>query len=117
MVLTFFFLPVIRHGTFKKYDYGIWKNLNLYGQRTPPNFDLSKIPKSLPLWMAYGGNDALADVTDFRHMLQELQCKPELLYLEDYGHIDFLLSVRSKEDIYDKMIEFFRSQREFSSSK
>ena len=33
----------------------------------PPAFDLSLIPESLPLLMACGGNDDLADLTDFHH--------------------------------------------------
>ncbi|KAA8545816.1 hypothetical protein F0562_020733 [Nyssa sinensis] len=100
---------MIRKGTFAKYDYGMWKNLKKYGQLKPPKFDLSRIPKSLPLWMGYGGNDALADVTDVQHTLKELQSKPKLLYLENYGHLDFLLSVKGKEDVFDTMIEFFSS--------
>lgn len=75
----------------------------------PPAFDLSQIPKSLPLWMGYGGYDALADVADVEHTLKELQTKPELLYLENYGHLDFLMSVHGKEDVFDHMIRFFRS--------
>lgn len=97
------------------YDYGILKNLKLYGRLQPPAFDVSKIPTSLPLWMAYGGNDALADVTDVQHTLKELKSKPELLYLEKYGHIDFLLSVKSREDVYNNMISFLKSFRKFSS--
>ncbi|KAM7482460.1 hypothetical protein LguiB_007043 [Lonicera macranthoides] len=106
---------MIRKGTFAKYDYGILKNLKEYGQLKPPKFDLSHIPKSLPLWMGYGGNDALADVADVEHTLEELESKPELLYIEDYGHIDFLLSVKAKEDVYDNMVEFFRSFSKFNS--
>ncbi|KAG8650764.1 triacylglycerol lipase 1 isoform X2 [Manihot esculenta] len=100
---------MIRQGTFSQYDYGIFKNLKLYGQVKPPAFDLSQIPKSLPLWMGYGGYDALADVADVEHTLKELQTKPELLYLENYGHLDFLMSVHGKEDVFDHMIRFFRS--------
>ncbi|CAH9147966.1 unnamed protein product [Cuscuta epithymum] len=101
---------MIRKGTFAKYDYGVWKNMKLYGQRKPPEFDLSQIPSSLPLWLGYGGSDALADVTDVEHTLRELKrAKPDLLYLDDYGHIDFLLSVRSREDVYDSIVGFFKS--------
>nr|GLL47287.1 triacylglycerol lipase 1 [Ipomoea trifida] len=107
---------VIRKGTFAKYDYGRLKNLKLYGQMKPPEFDLSKIPSSLPLWMGYGGNDALADVTDVERTINELQSKPDLLYLDDYGHIDFLLSVSAKEDVYDSMIGFFKSLQQNVSS-
>ncbi|CAN6685606.1 unnamed protein product [Malus baccata var. baccata] len=50
----------------------------------------------MPLLMAYGGNDDLVDVTDFHHTLKELQSTPELLYLENYGHIDFIVSLKAK---------------------
>ena len=97
------------------YDYGILKNLIRYGRLQPPAFDVSSIPNSLPLWMAYRGNDSLADVTDVQHTLKELKSQPEVLFLEEYGHIDFLLSVRSKEDLYDDMIRFLKSFRKFGS--
>ena len=116
MFLTAFCLAVIRAGTFAKYDYGIWRNLKHYGQVNPPRFDLNSIPKSLPIWMGYGGSDALADLTDFNHTLTELPSEPELLYLENYGHIDFLLSVNAKDDVYDDMIRFFRSRGKSSCS-
>ncbi|XP_057494611.1 triacylglycerol lipase 1 [Actinidia eriantha] len=107
---------MIRKGTFAKYDYGKWKNLKRYGTFEPPKFDLSRIPKSLPLWMGYGGNDALADPIDFQHTLEELKSKPELLFLENYGHVDFLSSVTANRDVYDSMIRFFRSSGRKSSS-
>ncbi|KAM1002915.1 hypothetical protein FF1_003249 [Malus domestica] len=107
---------MIRKGTFSQYDYGLLKNLRLYGQLKPPAFDLSLIPESLPLLMACGGNDDLADMTDFHHTLKELQSTPELLYLENYGHIDFIVSVKSKEDLHDPVIRFFRSWGKSSSS-
>ncbi|XP_044479749.1 triacylglycerol lipase 1-like isoform X1 [Mangifera indica] len=108
---------MIRKGTFSLYDYGFFKNLKLYGQTKPPAFDLSHIPKSLPLWMCYGGNDALADVTDVQHTIKELQSTPELLYLENYGHMDFILSIKAKEDFHSHMIGFFRSLGKSSSSE
>ncbi|KAH9695341.1 triacylglycerol lipase 1 [Citrus sinensis] len=103
-------------GTFSQYDYGFFKNLRLYGQTKPPAFDLTRIPKSLPLWMSYGGNDALADVIDVQHTLNELQSTPELVYLENYGHMDFILSINGKEDLYNNMIGFFSSLGKSSSS-
>ncbi|KAL2457783.1 Triacylglycerol lipase 1 [Forsythia ovata] len=106
---------MIREGTFAMYDYGMWKNMKHYGQLKPPKFDLSQIPSTLPLWMGYGGNDAFADITDLQHALKELQAKPDLLYLENYGHIDFLLSTRSREDVYDRMLAFFNSLGTFIS--
>lgn len=106
---------MIRKGAFAKYDYGMLKNMRLYRSFKPPTFDLSLIPKSLPLWMVYGGNDRLADVTDFQLTLKELPCRKELLYLDNYGHVDVLLSVTAKEDVYDHMIEFLSSWGKSSS--
>lgn len=106
---------MIRKGSFSKYDYGKLKNLIEYGKFKPPKFDLSRIPKSLPLWMAYGGNDALADVTDLQHTLKELPSTPEVVYLENYGHIDFILSLQAKQDLYDPIIRFFKSLGKFTS--
>ncbi|GAB2267594.1 sphingosine N-acyltransferase subunit lip1 [Dionaea muscipula] len=106
---------MIRKGTFSRYDYGVWKNIRKYGSSKPPAFDLSLIPESLPIWMGYGGNDALADLRDFQHTLKELNCKPQLLYLDSYGHVDFLLSIKAMEDVYDHIIGFFRSLGKSSS--
>ncbi|KAK9165843.1 hypothetical protein Scep_001034 [Stephania cephalantha] len=102
---------MIRKGTFAMYDYGLFGNIKRYGQSNSPAFDIARIPKSLPVWMGYGGTDALADIKDVEHTLQDLKLKPELLYLSSYGHIDFLLSIRAKEDVYDAMIRFFKSSK------
>ncbi|KAA0031334.1 triacylglycerol lipase 1 isoform X1 [Cucumis melo var. makuwa] len=106
---------MIRKGSFSKYDYGLLKNLRVYGQRMPPEFDLSLIPESLPLWMAYGGNDELSDWTDLEHTIKKVKSVPELVYLENYGHVDFILSMKAKEDVYDPMIKFFKSLGKSSS--
>ncbi|XP_060216762.1 triacylglycerol lipase 1 [Lycium barbarum] len=108
---------MIRKGSFAMYDYGMWRNLMRYNQPKPPVFDISQIPTSLPLWMGYGGNDALADLIDIQHTLKELKPKPDLLYIEEYGHIDFLLSITAKSDVYDGMIRFFNSVQKVSSFK
>jgi len=107
---------VIRKGTFAKYDYGWVGNLARYGQLHPPPFHLSSIPESLPLWMGYGGLDALAGVTDVEHTIKQLRSTPELLYIGDYGHIDFIMSVRAKDDVYVDLMRFLRAQQGMHSS-
>ncbi|KAG1363928.1 triacylglycerol lipase 1 [Cocos nucifera] len=101
---------MIRTGTFAKYDYGWLRNVIHYGRLHPPAFDLAKIPDSLPIWMGYGGSDALADVADVRRTVNELRSKPKLFYIDKYGHIDFIMSVKAKDDVYGNLIRFFRSQ-------
>ncbi|XP_073003412.1 triacylglycerol lipase 1 [Typha latifolia] len=106
---------MIRKGTFAKYDYGWLGNLKRYNQLHPPVFPLNEIPASLPLWMGYGGSDALADVTDVHRTIKELSSEPELLYIDNYGHLDFIMSMKAKDDVYGSLIKFFRS-RGLSSS-
>ncbi|CAM6088627.1 unnamed protein product [Calypogeia fissa] len=101
---------MIRDGTYCKYDYGFLGNLRNYFRISPPKYDLADIPQSLPLWMAYGGNDALSDGIDAAQTLAELPSDPLVVVIEDYGHIDFILADRAKNDLYDSMIAFFRSQ-------
>lgn len=103
---------MIRRGTFSMYDYGYFGNLQHYLKLQPPEYNLSAIPETLPLWMASGGEDALADPVDVLHMLEKLRIKPDMIYLADYGHIDFILSIRAKADVYDSMIDFFKSHAE-----
>lgn len=99
---------VIWKGTFAKYDFGMLGNLKLYGTLWPPAYGISTIPRSIPLWMGYGGIDDLADVKDVEAMVKELQSKPELLFLESYGHVDFISSVTARFDVYNQMIDYFR---------
>ncbi|KAL6863797.1 hypothetical protein ACP4OV_016700 [Aristida adscensionis] len=107
---------MIRKGTFAKYDYGWWGNLRRYGQLHPPAFDLGSIPESLPIWMGYGGLDALADVTDVQRTIKELRSTPELLYIPEYGHIDFIMSVKAKDDVYIDLMRFLRAKQGWHSS-
>ncbi|KAJ1288926.1 hypothetical protein BS78_02G126100 [Paspalum vaginatum] len=107
---------MIRKGSFAKYDYGWWGNLRRYGQLRPPPFDLSSIPESLPMWMGYGGLDELADVTDVERTIKELRPTPEQLYIGDYGHIDFIMSVKAKDDVYADLMRFLRAQQGMHSS-
>ncbi|KAG0485992.1 hypothetical protein HPP92_008087 [Vanilla planifolia] len=100
---------MIRKGTFSKYDYGLLGNLKYYRRLNPPLFSLGDIPESLPLWIGYGGNDALADLTDLRRTMKELRSKPEALYIDYYGHIDFILGVDAKNDVYGDLIRFLGS--------
>ncbi|WCJ17810.1 lipase 1 [Euphorbia peplus] len=107
----------IRKGTLSNFDYGALGNRKVYGSVEPSSYNLSMIPKSVPIWMAYGGNDALADTKDVQRAIQDLQSKPQLLYLENYGHLDFIWSSTGKEDVFDHIIDFFGSLGNNTSMK
>ncbi|MCO5584024.1 hypothetical protein L7F22_037943 [Adiantum nelumboides] len=100
---------MIRKGTFTKYDFGWFGNWRHYASKTPPEYDLLSIPKEFPVFMAYGGLDAMADLNDIALMLAKVLCKVKILYLENYAHLDFVLSVNAKSDLYDPLIAFFKA--------
>ena len=97
------------------YDYGNADNNNQhYGQHTPPAYDMSRIPKDLPLFFAYGGADALSDVKDVKLLHDSLKDydgdKLVFQYREDYAHADYVMAVNAKEAVYNPVIAFFRLQ-------
>ena len=47
---------------FRRYDFGYYKNLEVYGQDSPPAFDLSNI--NFPVAIFSGSQDAFANKMD-----------------------------------------------------
>ena len=103
---------MVRRGRFAKYDYVLpRKNNQHYGQRTPPLYDITNIPKDFPLFLGYGKTDILSDVRGVQVLLGELKNhdknKQEVVFLEDYAHADFIFGFNAKELVYEPMMSFF----------
>ncbi|KAL2505349.1 Triacylglycerol lipase 2 [Abeliophyllum distichum] len=106
----------VRDGILSRYDYG---NANFneehYGKSKPPVYDLSKIPSDLPIYLSYGGEDALSDVKDVENLLDSLKLHDEdklhVQYIKDFAHADFIMGETAKDIVYNQIIEFFRSQQ------
>ncbi|KAG6412645.1 hypothetical protein SASPL_125332 [Salvia splendens] len=104
----------VRDGLLSKYDYGNAPfNMVHYGQAKPPVYNLSRIPPNLPLFLSYGGKDALSDVRDVATLLDSLKLhdvgKLHVQYIKDYAHADFIMGVTAKDLVYNQMISFFMS--------
>ncbi|KAI3991473.1 hypothetical protein MKX01_016304 [Papaver californicum] len=103
----------VRDGMLTKYDYGN-ANVEHYGQPTPPVYNLTNIPKNLPLFMSYGGQDALADPSDVGSLMDSLKLhdgdKLQVQFVKDFAHADFIMGVNAKDIVYNSMIDFFRRQ-------
>ncbi|KAE8685250.1 Myzus persicae-induced lipase 1 [Hibiscus syriacus] len=104
---------VIRQGTVTMYDYvDVVENMNRYGQPTPPAYNMTGIPNDLPLFVSYGGKDALADEDDVNLLLGSLNDhdgdKLVVQYRNDYAHADYVMAENAKQDVYDPLIAFFR---------
>ncbi|XP_058727947.1 triacylglycerol lipase 2-like [Vicia villosa] len=106
---------MVRDGVLAKYNYGI-PHLNFvhYGNNTPPIYNLSNIPHDLPLFISYGGQDALCDVRDVENLFDKLKFhdvdKIRKHFVQDYAHADFVMGFNVKEIVYDHIISFFNNQ-------
>ncbi|XVF88576.1 hypothetical protein PTKIN_Ptkin19aG0061800 [Pterospermum kingtungense] len=106
---------MIRQGTIKMFDYNDpEENIKHYGQPTPPAYNMTSIPNDLPLFLSYGGEDALADVNDVKLLLDSLKDhegdKLVVQYREDYAHADYVMAQNAKQDVYDPLLAFFKLQ-------
>jgi len=62
-----------RTKTWQKFDYGsASENHKHYNQSTPPRYDITKIPKNLPIALIYGDKDSLADPVDVEDLIRKL---------------------------------------------
>ncbi|KAL6497601.1 hypothetical protein OROHE_027230 [Orobanche hederae] len=105
----------VRDGVLSKYDYGNANfNVEHYGESKPPVYDLSKIPHDLPLFLSYGGQDALSDARDVATLLDALKYhdvdKLHLQYIKDFAHADFIMGITAKDIVYNQIMTFFRNQ-------
>jgi pimeloyl-ACP methyl ester carboxylesterase len=94
----------IRQGKFQKFDYGAVGNLERYGQLTPPAYNLSAIPKDIPLAMYSGGNDLLADPTDVANLIKQLPAGTYWHNIADYAHLDFTWAIDAFRVLYPDII-------------
>ncbi|KAK9924456.1 hypothetical protein M0R45_032823 [Rubus argutus] len=106
---------MIRNGKVAKFDYNDKaENQKHYGQDTPPEYKMASIPHGLPLFLSYGGADALSDVQDVKLLLNSLKDhdgdKLVVQYRDDYAHADFVMGETAKQDVYDPLMTFFKLQ-------
>ncbi|KAL6509178.1 hypothetical protein OROGR_022488 [Orobanche gracilis] len=107
------FSQSVRSGVLSKYDYGTHKNRQIYGAAQPPVYDLSKIPPDFPLFISYGGQDALTNIKDVDRLLDTLKSthdkdKMQVQYIKEYAHVDFIMGVNAYDRVYNHIIDFFK---------
>ncbi|TXG54845.1 hypothetical protein EZV62_020101 [Acer yangbiense] len=105
-------LTVIRDRVVAKYNYGRPDyNLMHYGKFFPPMYNISNIPHDLPLFISYGGKDALSDVRDVQELLDSFKYhdgdKLSVQYIKDYAHADFIMGIDAKDVVYNQVVALF----------
>ncbi|XP_049346463.1 triacylglycerol lipase 2-like [Solanum verrucosum] len=105
----------VRDGILRKYDYGSFiNNLAHYGEVKPPQYNLANIPRDLPLFLSYGGQDALSSTKDVETLLDHLKNhdvgKLHVQYVKDFAHADFILGTTAKDIVFNQIVTFFSNQ-------
>ncbi|KAB1227819.1 Triacylglycerol lipase 2 [Morella rubra] len=105
----------VRDGVVAKYNDGSpSSNRAHYGVASTPLYNLSNIPHDLPLFLSYGGRDALSDVQDVNILLDSLRFhevdKLSVQFVKDYARVDFMAAANAKDVVYNRIVDFFKHQ-------
>nr|KJB70794.1 hypothetical protein B456_011G091500 [Gossypium raimondii] len=109
-------ITAVRDGVIAKYNYGRPDyNRMHYGEAKPPVYNISAIPRNLPIFISYGGQDALSDVKDVLLLLDSLKFHDEdklmVQFIKDYAHADFIMGTNAKDIVYNQVLRFFKNQQ------
>ncbi|KAI8129748.1 Lipase 3 [Lucilia cuprina] len=96
---------------FCQYDHGLVKNMQLYGQPTPPDYPVHLITAELHLW--YSDNDEMAAVVDVER-LADLLPNRIMHHMEDptWNHGDFNTHMEVRKYLNEPMIEIMQKYEE-----
>lgn len=97
----------VRDGSFGMFDYGSNGNMQHYGQRFPPQFNLTNWPSSLPVALFAGSKDYLGDPNDVQTLISLLP-SPFVHYETNYGHLDFILGSQTNK-IFPHILQYLQT--------
>ncbi|XP_055716027.1 lipase 3-like [Phlebotomus papatasi] len=98
-------------GDFKYFDYGRSENEALYGQPTPPLYNVTNI--SAPVALIYATNDWLAGPQDVELLYRKLPNPIGMFKVpfEDFNHLDFMWGLDVKRLVYINLMEMMEKYR------
>jgi pimeloyl-ACP methyl ester carboxylesterase len=107
------YAQAIKNGGVQYYDWGsAAANRKHYGQPTPPFYDLTKIPTTLPIHLFAGQHDALGDPVDVAALFSVLSQRPgndpsrlTLVEVPRYTHMDFVWGVHAHTAVYEPVVK------------
>ena len=103
-------LQCARAKKMQKFDYGVEINKILYGTDYPPEYNISNIKKwNISAIFTYSNYDSFSsekDVKNFYNLIENTT-NVHILHVNKFSHMDYLWSEDAKNEIYNKMIDFF----------
>ncbi|XP_014293754.1 lipase 3 isoform X2 [Halyomorpha halys] len=112
-VLAHFAQCVRTEKTFRHFDFGVEKNLIVYGQKEPPNYELSNI--RIPVVLFYSKADWLSTLEDVEELADALEHsnKDKLIRkkieLAHFNHLDFIWGSISKLNVFNDILNYMKT--------
>ncbi|KAF2893236.1 hypothetical protein ILUMI_12940 [Ignelater luminosus] len=106
MVQALHYGQLLKSKKFRKYDYGEDKNLEIYGQSTPPDYDLRKI--TTPIAMYYGDKDPFTSKEDADRLASEVLHVAVRKIIDGYSHLDTMWGIGAQQLIFKDIIELMK---------
>ncbi|CDW75411.1 lysosomal acid lipase cholesteryl ester hydrolase-like [Stylonychia lemnae] len=101
-----------RSGNFAQYDYGADQNMQIYGQKTPPNYDLASLKTTLAhvqILLVAGSDDALVASGDLKILQAALPDNTKTVAVDDYNHLDYMWSADVNSKVNSQVFQFLNS--------
>ncbi|XP_011158633.2 lipase 3 [Solenopsis invicta] len=107
--LVHYAMGIQNPGHFRPYDYGILRNLRIYGRFVPPEYPMEKI--TVPVILYHGLNDVLAAPDDVKILNRKLPNILEdfIVTLKRLNHFDFVYGLHVRDLVYNHLIERMNS--------
>ncbi|CAH1113089.1 unnamed protein product, partial [Psylliodes chrysocephalus] len=101
------YVQIIKTGRFGQYNYGPTINMKIYGNITPPLYNLKQITS--PVILFYAQKDELGTIKLADDTIKELPnvYLYEKVQFENFNHIDFLFGRNATKLVYQKTIKMF----------
>ncbi|CAL4076668.1 unnamed protein product, partial [Meganyctiphanes norvegica] len=100
------YTQIINSGLFSMYDYGTIGNMNHYGQRTPPMFNLTNVTP--PVGLFWSDGDWIATAQDTAQLATELPnvALNKRIDKAEFNHFDFIWALHAYELVYKDLLDF-----------
>jgi lysosomal acid lipase/cholesteryl ester hydrolase len=95
---------------FTQFDHGEEMNLIIYGQKTPPVYDINLFKNyTVKSLMTVSNADPFSKEEDCQHLFEHINKDVyQVMRLDNYNHLDYLWSSDAAKDIYLDVVKFLR---------